>query len=257
MTPTRRAHWPLPGGGGFFITLTTVDEIRSLVSEGSCHSRTIHFVNAYSVVCARTPGVENALSSATICVPDGVPVAAVAGRISGIKNAAATPGPQVMRSTLEGAGLSRRRHFFFGSTQDTLDALRPVVERLVPLANLAGFYSPPMSDDIDDQVDVLVRQLAGNDADVVWVGLGTPKQDLLLREMLHRDPRPVTYLGVGAAFDFLAGVQREAPAHIRGSGFEWLWRLASEPRRLWRRYLFGNAVFIKLAWGAFRRSKCI
>jgi N-acetylglucosaminyldiphosphoundecaprenol N-acetyl-beta-D-mannosaminyltransferase len=98
----------------------------------------------------------------------------------------------------------------------------------------------------DAFVEACRQRVAETDSDIVWVALGVPKQDLLAQELSKR--LDVTCVGVGAAFDMLSGRTREAPAWMQHVGMEWLFRLVTEPRRLWRRYLIGNLEFLRLAW---------
>ena len=109
-----------------------------------------------------------------------------------------------------------------------------------------GGESPPFRDITDDELDISVRRAQTLGADIVWVGMGTPKQDLLVRRMANLGD--ATYVGVGAAFDFIAGTKQQAPAWMQRAGLEWLFRLVTEPRRLSRRYLVYNWRFLRLLW---------
>jgi N-acetylglucosaminyldiphosphoundecaprenol N-acetyl-beta-D-mannosaminyltransferase len=129
-----------------------------------------------------------------------------------------------------------------------MDALQRELRRRFPRARIVRACSPPfrplsVRERHDQERDVLATH-----ADIVWVGLGTPKQDVHAAELATR--LPVVCAAVGAAFDFVAGHKRRAPRWMGSSGLEWLFRLVCEPRRLWRRYLFGNARFL---WGVARR----
>jgi N-acetylglucosaminyldiphosphoundecaprenol N-acetyl-beta-D-mannosaminyltransferase len=146
------------------------------------------------------------------------------------------------------------RHFLLGSSADVLASLQARIGAEFPGARIVGAFSPPITDDVGVLADLSADAIKGSDAQLVWVGLGTPKQDWVsaaLAEQLR-----VVVIPVGAAFDFMAGTTREAPGWLRGTGLEWLFRLVTEPRRLWRRYLVGNPVFIggaiKSAWRARR-----
>ncbi len=112
----------------------------------------------------------------------------------------------------------------------------------MPSARIVGVDSPPFRPLTPDEEDALVDRVRSSGADIVWVGLGTPKQDQFVDEF--RDRLGVTLVAVGAAFDFLAGTKREAPMWARTHGLEWAFRLLSEPGRLWKRYLLGNVSFL-------------
>lgn len=143
-------------------------------------------------------------------------------------------------SRSQGTGLS---HFFLGSTEDTLTSLENEISLRFPEAQLSGFYSPPFGELNEEFYSTAQSKIEESAPDIVWLGLGTPKQDFAARRLSEALSLPC--VGVGAAFDFLAGTVVEAPVWVQKSGFEWFFRLCSEPRRLWRRYLFGNARFLR------------
>ena len=137
------------------------------------------------------------------------------------------------------------RHYFLGSTEETLQSLVSRLHDLNPRLNVAGCFSPPFSRDIASESNKWLEDIELTGADIVWVGLGTPKQNFAVNQMALQSTR--TFIAVGAAFDFLAGVVPEAPLFLQNSGFEWVYRLYREPKRLWRRYLISNAHFLFLA----------
>jgi len=136
----------------------------------------------------------------------------------------------------------RVRHFLFGSTPSVLDGLHHAIRARWPDANIVGAVAPPFGELSDEQLRQYSDDFAAVDAQVVWIGLGTPAQDLVADRLAGVSNR--TFVCVGAAFDFLAGNKRQAPLWMQRSGLEWVFRLCSEPRRLWRRYLVGNVVFL-------------
>ena len=117
------------------------------------------------------------------------------------------------------------------------------VRRLSPRARVVGAIVPPFRAHTPEEEEETVRAIDATGADVVWVGLGCPKQELWISRMRPRLDAPVL-VGVGAAFDFLAGTKPQAPRWLQGLGLEWSFRLLTEPRRLWRRYLVSNTVFL-------------
>ncbi len=118
---------------------------------------------------------------------------------------------------------------------------------------VVGGMAPPFRELGDTDIAELVDRLRVFQADLVWVGLGTPKRDVILQRLVNE--HGFVAVGVGAAFDFLSGAKQEAPRFLHGTGLEWLHRLVSEPRRLWRRYLVGNAVFLWLVARELRRQR--
>ena len=182
---------------------------------------------------------------AFMVTPDGMPLV-WALRLAGHRAARRVYGPDLMLALFaagEGFGV---RHFLFGSTAATLARLEAELRARFPAARIAGAYSPPFGDWSPAQEAETVRIINAAAADIVWVGLGTPTQELWMgRARASLDAAML--IGVGAAFDFHSGGKRQAPRFIQRSGFEWLFRLASEPRRLGRRYAVAVPAFLGLA----------
>ncbi len=160
-------------------------------------------------------------------------------------------GPDIMLGVLDKGRAAGLRHYFYGGAdKETLRRLRENLSRRFPGLQIVGGCVPPFrSVDIDAPFDeedrAVAHDIAESRADVVWVGLGTPKQDLWLERFRDQVPAPVL-IAVGAAFNFHAGTVRQAPRWMMRYGLEWLFRLCAEPRRLWRRYIIGNPRFIAL-----------
>jgi N-acetylglucosaminyldiphosphoundecaprenol N-acetyl-beta-D-mannosaminyltransferase len=164
-------------------------------------------------------------------------------------------GPSLFELTLDLGRSSGVKHFLVGSTPETLKRLTDEVNHRYPGVLIAGTYSPPFCELSDNYILGIVEAMDEELPDIIWVGLGTPKQDLVAVSLSQSISS--TVIGVGAAFDFVAGTVREAPRWLQNTGFEWVFRLICEPRRLWRRYLFGNLGFILavvggLFWGSTR-----
>lgn len=197
------------------------------------------------VTAQHSDAMMDALGDAWLNFPDGAPVAWLMRRL-GAGRARRVAGPDLMPLVIEAGQEAGIRHFLFGSTPDVLARLeRRLVERF-PEAIIAGSISPPFRDLSDDENARVAEQIVAARADIVWVGLGLPKQD----EWLNRSAAlfaPAVGLGVGAAFDFLAGTKPRAPVWVQDAGLEWLHRLASEPRRLARRYATTNTEFMARA----------
>ncbi|MEI2716284.1 MAG: WecB/TagA/CpsF family glycosyltransferase [Candidatus Nanopelagicales bacterium] len=207
----------------------------------------VHFANAYTIALADSDPEYAALFVApnALNLTDGVPVAWVGRRAYG-RSSDQWPrvyGPDVMQAVLvRETGL---RHYLLGGDEPTLVALQEAIARRFPMAQIVGAESPlfrPLSDAERHQQDLRIRE---SGAQVVWVGLGTPKQDWEVARLAAE--LPVVALAVGAAFDFLAGTKSQAPVWMQRTGTEWCYRLASEPRRLAKRYLWGNPRFLRAA----------
>lgn len=216
------------------------------------------FVNAHLAVAGREDAeVRAALDGSLMSLPDGRPVYA-AGRLLGIEPLEAVPGPDFMAAVLARREPPVLRHYFLGGRPEVLDRMVAAIGARYPGTIVAGTYSPPFrSLTAAEWGDVLTRIRAAR-PDVVWVGLGAPKQELFMST--HAAAlAPAVLLGVGAAFDFIAGAVPRAPAWMRRAGLEWCFRLASEPRRLWRRYAYTNTMFLAYLvgdalGGRFRRQ---
>lgn len=180
-------------------------------------------------------GFRRIVNSADISTPDGMPVV-WAMRSFGAAGQARVYGPDMMLCLCERAADLGHRIFLYGARPDTLVALSRRLSEKFPGLVICGAISPPFRPLTKQEDAEHVRQILDSRADIVFVGLGTPKQETWM--LNHRDKLPgLVMLSVGAAFDFHAGRIEQAPAWMRQSGLEWLFRLTREPRRLWKRYL--------------------
>lgn len=205
-------------------------------------SRSVCICNAHSIVTARQdPTFGRAVAEADMATPDGAPVAWMLRR----QGAHAQPrisGPDLMLEYCAHAVANGESIFLYGSTPATLDALQSRLLARYPGLRIAGAYSPPFRALTPEEDAAIVRQINASGAGTVWVSLGCPKQELWMAS--HRGRVNAVMVGVGAAFDFHAATIARAPLWMRDHGLEWLHRLLSEPRRLWRRYLFTNTAFV-------------
>ena len=176
-----------------------------------------------------------------MATPDGAPVAWMLRRL-GIADQQRVSGPDLMVDYFAAAALAGESIFLFGSTEQTLTLLRKELCWRWPTLHIAGNLSPPFRPLHADEDAEVVRVINSSGASTVWVSLGCPKQELWMAE--HRGHIQAVMIGVGAAFDFHAGTVARAPKWMRDRGLEWLHRLASEPARLWKRYLVTNTLFI-------------
>lgn len=217
-----------------------LETVGSFLSCGRSH--TVHFCAAHPTAEARRdPAYRELLNRGDLNMPDGAPVA-WAARAQGFPTARLA-GSEGMHLVAEW-GLSRGvGHFLYGATPVTLERLRTNLERDHPGIRIVGAEAPPFRPVSDDELAATVGRIREAGADAVWIGLGAPKQDVMGARMCEAGAASVV-LCVGAAFDFLSGTKRRAPEWMRRSGLEWLHRLLSEPTRLWRRYLVGNARFV-------------
>ena len=243
------------GAGG---TRTGETRARGAVSGGSAagdrnRGIPVHFANAYTVALADAdPGYAALFSAADAAVfTDGMPVAWAGRRFYPdlAQEWQRVYGPDVMTGVFEAsnqAGPGGPRHYLLGGSEEVLGQLRAAIGRRWPQAVIAGAESPPYRPLSPDERAAQDQRIRESGAQVVWVGLGTPKQDWEVARLAAE--LPVVAMAVGAAFDFLAGVKPQAPVWMQRSGLEWAYRLGTEPRRLARRYLWGNPRFVVSAW---------
>ncbi|MDQ0031446.1 WecB/TagA/CpsF family glycosyltransferase [Arthrobacter bambusae] len=209
--------------------------------QGRPRGFSFHLVNAYTVALAhRDDRYAKLLATSTANFPDGKPLTWWKPR-SG-KRLQQVRGPRLFEEVMNVGRESDVRHFLLGATEETLSQLEASLQARHPGVNIVGSFSPPFRTMTQDEIRHQDKAIADSSAEIVWVGLGTPKQDWEVERIASE--LPVLAVAVGAAFDFSAGTKRRAPEWISKLGFEWLFRLLSEPRRLWRRYLIGNLVFL-------------
>lgn len=191
----------------------------------------------------KNPTLKHILNTADMVVPDGMPLVWL-GRRRGFPLARRVYGPELMLAMLERSEIRGYRHFLYGGAEGVPEALAEKLRQRFPRLQIVGWYAPPFrSLDRTEQQDI-VRMINRAAPDIVWVGLSTPKQEIWMHEYRARLQVPVL-VGVGAAFDMHSGRTRQAPHFMREHGLEWLFRLATEPRRLWRRYLLGGSRFVR------------
>ena len=211
-------------------------------------SRYVCICNVHSLVTARhDKAFRAALAGADMATPDGMPVTWMLRRM-GFPNQQRINGPDLMWHYCKVAERLQQPVFLYGNTQATLDTLTAKLHAAFPALQIAGTCSPPFRALTTDEDDEIVGLINASGARVVFVSLGCPKQELWMAQ--HRGKIRAVMVGVGAAFDYHAGTMQRAPLWMQKHGLEWLHRLYSEPRRLWKRYLVTNTIFM---FGAIRQ----
>lgn len=216
----RVAHW-IDAGEKHYVNICTADTV---------------------VQCHDQPELAKIVINAGMATTDGMPLVWLARRF-GFKCATRVYGPDLM---LELCALSEERgyaHFFYGATGEVLGQLKENLLSKFPALRIAGMHAPPFRPLREEEKDSVARMINQANPDIVWCGLGTPKQDYWVAEFRPRLDASAL-LAVGAAFNFHAGHVRQAPRWMMRCGLEWLFRLCCEPRRLWRRYIVNNPRFI-------------
>lgn len=206
----------------------------------------IVFSNAFDVISSKKDiRVRTAVDRSTLSVPDGISLVWLAN-LKGHFLKKRVYGPDLMFECLKLSESEGYSHFFYGATQETLSLLVKNLKERFPRLKVAGAYAPPFRALSPEEDRSIIEMIDKACPDIVWVGLGCPKQQLWMHEHHeHKDKLKVpVMLGVGAAFDFFAKTKPQASGWIRDSGFEWLFRLATEPKRLWKRYLIYGSLFV-------------
>ena len=208
-------------------------------------SRYVCICNAHSVVTAgQDAAFGQVVAQADMATPDGAPVAWMMRKL-GSKDQQRINGPDLMWKYCAQAAQHGESIYLYGGAPETLTILQTRLASAFPALKVVGAYSPPfrLLTQAEDAADV--ERINASGAGTVWVSLGCPKQELWMAA--HRGRINAVMIGVGAAFDYHAGTIQRAPLWMQNAGLEWLHRLVSEPRRLWRRYLVTNTLFV---WGA-------
>ncbi|WP_104099809.1 WecB/TagA/CpsF family glycosyltransferase [Cryobacterium sp. M96] len=229
---------------------TAVEQVIALALLGQGHH--VHLANAYTVALAdKSAEYRVLLAEPAINYPDGKPIGWVSVLRRQSPRLEQVRGPQLFLDVFQEGITANVRHYLLGSTPGVLALLKENLTSRFPGVAIVGVESPPFRSMSKREIDEQDERIRVSGAQIVWVGLGTPKQDIEVVRL--SSVLPVTAVAIGAAFDFAAGTQKEAPPWMRSSGLEWAYRLGSEPRRLWKRYVFGNARFLKAALIAPRR----
>jgi N-acetylglucosaminyldiphosphoundecaprenol N-acetyl-beta-D-mannosaminyltransferase len=220
--------------------LWITDQIRHRASGAVC------LADVHSVMRARTdPLHARALASADLVTPDGKPLVWI-GRLRGLRQISQVCGDDLLSAVCAESAKRGWRNYFYGGAEGVCDRLAEGLQRRHPGLVVAGADAPPFRPLTPSENEAALQIIRDTRPDIVWVGLGCPKQERWIAEHTERLPG-MTLIGVGAAFNFHAGDVKRAPRWMRNSGLEWLHRLASEPRRLWRRYLQLAPAFMVLA----------
>jgi len=194
------------------------------------------------VDCQGNKEYKEVINQAYFITPDGMPLVWI-GKSKGFNDIERTYGPDLMLAVCDFGLQKGYRHYFFGGSPETNDRLEISLKGRFPEMNIVGRYSPPFRELTEAEDEQIIDSINRVRPDILWVGLGSPKQDFWMSKYRRRLNVSVL-VGVGAAFDFISGVKRQAPRWMRQTGMEWFFRLCCEPRRLARRYFIGNSKFI-------------
>ena len=206
-------------------------------------SATVNFIGVPGIITAKENSeVAEIYNQCTLAAMDGMPLVKIANK-KGIK-CERCAGPNVMESIFAESVNREKTHYFYGGkNNDILKKLKNNLEHDYPGIKIVGMYSPPFRPLTQEEDEKIVNEINKLKPDFIWVGIGAPKQEKWMQEHRGRIHNSVM-LGVGAAFDFLAGTLNKAPKWVEKAGIEWLYRLVMEPKRLWRRYIIGGVKWL-------------
>ena len=210
--------------------------------------RTPHYVilrDVHGVILSQDDPTLRAIHNrAGLVTPDGMPLVWLS-KLHGHRHVERVYGPDLMLALCEHSLARGYRHYLYGSSEAVLAKLQANLTAAFPGLDIVGAYSPPFRQLTPEEDDAVVAMLNAAAPDIIWVGLSTPKQERWMAAHVDRLQAPAL-MGVGAAFDFHAGMKPQAPRWMQRSGLEWLFRLATEPSRLWKRYLIYSPRFVYL-----------
>lgn len=236
---------------GVPISATTLDSASAVIATWAEDDvgRCVFIRDVHGVMQAQDDPVLMQLHhQAAMVTPDGMPLVWL-GQRAGL-NVSRTCGPDLMERVLADSPETGLKHFFYGGKPGVAEQLKANFQTRFPGLRVVRTDTPPFRSLTPTELVQLAREINDSRADVVWVGLSTPKQEHLMHALAPNVR--ATLIGVGAAFDFHTGSVQRAPHWMRGAGLEWSWRLASEPRRLWRRYLIMAPRFV---WAIITRRR--
>lgn len=194
--------------------------------------------------CQQNKDSLKSVNSADLVTPDGMPIVWL-GKFKGYGNIKRVYGPDLMLKMCEISQIKGYRNYFYGSSQFVLSRLEQKIKEKFSDLIISGSFSPSFCKSFQEEDREIIEMINNSNCDILWVALGSPKQDIWMHKHRNKLKVPVI-IGVGAAFDFIAETKKQAPRWMQGVGLEWLFRLINEPGRLWRRYLLGNFMFLFL-----------
>lgn len=229
---------------GVNINVTNMKETVSYIEQNieNLKGNYICVSNVHTTVMAyEDENYKNIQNSGAMALPDGGPLSVVSRR-RGFKEAERVTGPDLMKEIFKISEDKGYTHYFYGSTQETLDELKIKLSEKYPKLKVVGMYSPPFRKLTNEEDVNIINQINNMNADFVWVGLGAPKQEVWMFN--HRNKINSLMIGVGAGFDYHAEIIKRAPKWMQNYSLEWTYRLMQEPKRLLGRYITTNSKFI-------------
>ena len=223
------------------INETNINQVSQLLNT-STKSR-VAICNTNTLVrSVRDVEIRDSINNFTIKTPDGFPVAKALSFLTKQKFSR-VDGYKVFLQTIENGLNIGKRHYFFGNNEAITQLMIEKLTQKFPDIKIAGYLCPEFMS-ADDLVQKYKDEIESINADIVWVSLGFPKQEIFIDKLCNEIDSPVNFVGVGAVFEWVAGTKKKAPEWIANLGFEWVLRLVQDPKRLYKRYLIDNTLFV-------------
>ena len=230
---------------GVYTAVTNMSETLSFLTDNLEELRGDYICvsNVHTTVMAHeNESYKKIQNEAAMVLPDGKPLSVLERKKGGFQRAEKVSGPDLMPELFKMSEEMGYKHFFYGSTERTLELLKDNLQQKYPKLQIVGMYAPPFRQLTDKEDEEVIQRINEEKPDFLWVGLGAPKQEVWMAS--HKNKISAVMIGVGAGFDFHAGVVKRAPVWMQRSGLEWLYRLFQDPKRLWKRYVVTNSKFI-------------
>ena len=216
------------------ISETNINEVSKMLNTST--SNRVAICNANTLVrSVRDQNTKNLINNFTIKTPDGFPVAKALSMLTKQKFSR-VDGYKVFLKTIEDGLDHDKKHYFFGNNSDTTQTMIDKLNDMFPQIKIAGYVCPEFTsgDELVAKYKELIKKI---DADIIWVSLGFPKQEIFIEKLCNEVVISANFVGIGAVFDWVAGTKKKAPEWVANLGLEWFLRLIQDPRRLYKRYL--------------------
>lgn len=240
---------------GVNINVTNIEETVKIITENleDIKGNYICVSNVHTTVMSYEDETYKAIqNSGFMALPDGKPLSIVSKK-RGFDEAERVTGPDLMEEIFKISEEKGYRHYFYGSTKQTLNRLDKTLKEKYPQMEIVGMYSPPFRKLTEEENREIEENINKVNPDFIWVGLGAPKQEIWMSE--HKNKVKGLMIGVGAGFDYIAGNISRAPIWMQKNSLEWLYRLIQDPKRLFKRYCTTNSKFIFLCFKELFTSK--
>ena len=223
------------------VSQTNIDEVSNILN--TTKGNRIAICNANTLVrSVRNSTIADLINNFTIRTPDGFPVAKALSILTK-QNFPRVDGYKVFLQTIKDGLDKNRSHYFFGSDELTTELMIKNLKKDYPEIQITGYICPEFMES-DQLLEKYTAKIKNIDADIVWVSLGFPKQEIFINKICNQIDSPANFVGIGAVFGWVGGKKKKAPEWVANLGLEWLLRLVQDPKRLYKRYLIDNTLFI-------------